>query len=145
VDRFLGEPTLVNNERAKADTPQIACGVDACIVVWHGEGNLGMSAAWYDPARKEPLWRKRWSRGARPSVAFAPGGGAELVWYEGKQVLAAPISREGLGIPARIARMSGDPPPPSLVAGARAGEWYVAWLDYEVGHLEPYAARVLCK
>jgi serine/threonine-protein kinase len=34
---------------------------------------------------------------------------------------------------------------PSIAAGSKPGEWYLAWLDYETGHLEAYAARVLCK
>ena len=51
----------------------------------------------------------------------------------------------GVGAPTRIARISGEQPAPSITAGTKPGEWYVAWLDYETGHLEPYAARVLCK
>jgi serine/threonine-protein kinase len=31
------------------------------------------------------------------------------------------------------------------VAGSKPGEWYLSWLDYETGHLEPYVARVQCK
>jgi serine/threonine protein kinase len=145
ADRFLGEHALVNVDHGKADTPEIACGTDTCFVVWHGEGNMGTSLAYVDPAGVQPHGHRRWSHGSRPSVAFAPGGGAQLVWYEGKQILTAPLSRSGVGAPARIARVTGDQPPPSITAGARPGEWFVAWLDYETGHLEPYAARVQCK
>ena len=39
-------------------------------------------AAYIDPAKGQPLWRKRFSKaGARPSVAIAPSGQAQLVWF----------------------------------------------------------------
>ena len=79
------------------------------------------------------------------AVAVSAAGQAQLVWYENKQVLSAPISREGVGTPARIGSVVGDSPPPSIAAGGKPGEWYLAWLDYEIGHLETYAARVQCK
>ena len=40
---------------------------------------------------------------------------------------------------------TGDQPTPSIIAGEKPGEWYVAWLDYEAGHLEAYGARLVCK
>jgi serine/threonine-protein kinase len=144
-DRWIGEHALVNVDRAKADAPEIACGADGCFVVWHGEGAGGTSLASVDPTRVQPAKPKRWSRGSHPAVAVAPGGGAQVVWYEGKQIFTAPITREGVGVPARIARVTGEQPAPSIAAGARPGEWLVSWLDYELGHVEPYAARVQCK
>jgi serine/threonine-protein kinase len=60
--------------------------------------------------------------------------------------MSASISRDGAVTPAaRIARIGSDSPPPSIAVGAKPGEWLVAWLDFEAGHLEPYAARVVCK
>jgi serine/threonine-protein kinase len=78
-------------------------------------------------------------------VGVASGGQAQLVWYEGGRVLTASVSKDGMGTPSRVARISGEQPTPSIAAGQKPGEWYVAWLDYETGHLEPYAARVLCR
>ena len=82
--------------------------------------------------------------GGHPSVAVAPSGrrGARLV--RGRQGHdGADHPRRRRARPRRIARVSGDQPPPSIVGGRRSpGEWYVAWLDYETGHLEAYAARV---
>lgn len=83
--------------------------------------------------------------GTRPAVAVSASGQAQLVWFEGSKVLTAPLTRDGVGTPSRIARISGDQPLPAIAAGNRPGEWYVAWLDYEIGHLEAYAARVQCK
>jgi serine/threonine-protein kinase len=39
----------------------------------------------------------------------------------------------------------GDQPPPAVSAGSKQGEWYLAWSDFEAGHLEPYVARILCQ
>jgi hypothetical protein len=55
------------------------------------------------------------------------------------------VTRDGVTIPTKIARISGDQPMPSIAPGIKPGEWYIAWLDYETGHLEAYAARVQCK
>ena len=78
-------------------------------------------------------------------MAVAATGQAQMVWFEGGKVLTAAITRDGVGTPTRIARISGEQPTPSIAAGSKPGEWYLAWLDYETGHLEPYAARVQCK
>jgi serine/threonine-protein kinase len=148
AERNLGEVVLVNSDKAKSDGPSIACGPAACYLAWFGEGAAGgASAAYVDPARSQPVWRRKFSRtGTRPAVAVSPTTGqAQLVWFEGGKVLTASITREGVGTPTKIARVSGDQPTPSIVAGNRPGEWYVAWLDYETGHLEAYAARVQCK
>ena len=147
VDRSIGEVVLVNTDKAKSDGPSLACGGGACFLAWHGEGTGGgASAAYVDPGRAQPLWRRKFSRmGTRPAVAVSASGQAQLVWFEGSKVLTAPLTRDGVGTPSRIARISGDQPLPSIAAGNRPGEWYVAWLDYEIGHLEAYAARVQCK
>ncbi|WP_437966070.1 serine/threonine-protein kinase [Sorangium sp. So ce260] len=147
ADRALGDLSLVNSDRARSDNPSLACGTGGCFVVWHGEAPLGgASAAYIDPAKGQPLWRKRFSKtGARPSVAIAPSGQAQLVWFEQGRMLTAAINRDGIGTPTKFARVSGDQPAPSISPGARPGEWYVAWLDYEAGHLEPYAARIQCR
>ncbi|WP_437568742.1 protein kinase domain-containing protein [Sorangium sp. So ce542] len=147
ADRALGELSLVNSDRARSDSPSLACGAAGCFVVWHGEAPIGgASAAYIDPAKGQPLWRKRFSKtGARPSIAIAPSGQAQLVWFEQGRMLTASINRDGIGAPTKFARVSGDQPAPAISPGAKPGEWYVAWLDYEAGHLEPYAARIQCR
>ncbi len=145
VDRTVGELSLVNTDKAKGDAPSLACDQGGCFLSWHVEGG-GASAAFLDPGRAQPLWRKKFSaRGGHPAVAVSSTGQGQIAWFENKQVLTAAISREGIGAPSRVARISGDIQTPSITAGAQPGEWYLAWLDYETGHLEAYAARVLCK
>jgi serine/threonine-protein kinase len=78
-------------------------------------------------------------------VALGANGQGELVWFEGGKVLLAAIGRDGVGPVTKIARVTGEQPMPSIAPSGKPGEWYLAWLDYEAGHLEPYAARVLCK
>jgi eukaryotic-like serine/threonine-protein kinase len=148
TDRTIGEVALVNLDKAKSDGPSIACSSAACFLAWHGEGlGGGASVAYIEHARVKPLWRRKFSRtGTKPAVAFSRSGQAQIVWFEGGRVMTAPLTRDrGVGVPTRIARVSGDQPTPSIVAGSKPGEWYVAWLDYETGHLEAYAARVQCK
>jgi eukaryotic-like serine/threonine-protein kinase len=145
-DRAIVEPVLMNTEKAKADSPSVACGFGACYLVWHGENNGGAWAASVDPSKAALLSHKRFARlGTHPSVAVSSGGQAQVVWYEGGRVLTAAINRDGVGPASRVARISGDQPMPAIAPGTKAGEWYLAWLDYETGHLEAYAARVLCK
>jgi hypothetical protein len=145
VDRSVGEVALVNTDKAKGDAPSLACGPSGCFLAWHTEGG-GASAAFLDTTKAQPLWRKKLSaRGGHPAVAVSSAGQGQVVWFENRQVLTAAITREGLGPTSHVARISGDIQTPSVTAGAQAGEWYLAWLDYETGHLEAYAARVLCR
>jgi serine/threonine-protein kinase len=149
IDRTIGEVVLVNTEKAKSDAPSIACGAAGCFIAWYAEGpagGLGVSAAFLDPAKAQPIWRRKLTRvGARPSIAVAPSGQAQLVWFEANKLVTASLTRDGMGPPTRFARVSGDQPAPAIAPGTKPGEWYVAWLDYEIGHLEAYAARVQCK
>jgi serine/threonine-protein kinase len=145
-DRNIGDQALVNTDKGKADAPSLACGGGACFLTWHAEQNGGAWAAYIDPASAQPLLRRPFAKtGSHPAVAVSAAGQAQVVWFEGGKVVTASITRDGVGAPSRIARISGDQPTPSITAGSKPGEWYVAWLDYETGHLEPYAARVQCK
>jgi serine/threonine-protein kinase len=145
-DRFIGESVIVNTDKSKADAPSLACGGSACFLTWHAEQSGGAWAAYIDPASAQPLLRRHLAKaGSHPAVAVSAGGQAQVVWYEQGKVVTAAITRDGVGVPSRIARVSGDQPTPSITAGSKPGEWYLSWLDYETGHLEVYAARVLCK
>jgi serine/threonine-protein kinase len=124
--------------------PSYACEQETCFLTWNDEGGDGW-AAYFERGAVTPLWRKRFARQAKhPSVAMATDGAAQIFWFEGSKVMTSPIDRDGTTSPAKIARVSGDQPLPSVAAGTKPGEWYVAWLDYEAGHLEPYVARVSC-
>ena len=145
-DRNIGEAALVNTDKSKADVPSLACGGGACFLTWHVEQNGGIWAANIDPGAAQPVLRRPVAKtGSRPAVAVSAGGQAQVAWYEGGKVVTASINRDGVGVPSRIARISGDQPTPSITAGSKPGEWYLAWLDFEAGHLEAYAARVQCK
>jgi serine/threonine-protein kinase len=145
-DRFIAPSVVTNNDKAKSDTPSIACGGGMCFLAWHGEVNSGSFAAFIDPTKPQPLWRKKFTKtGTRPAVAVNASGEGRIAWYEAGRVMTAAIGRDDIGPASKIARISGDQPPPSIVAGSKPGEWYIAWLDFESGFLEPYAVRVLCR
>ncbi|MCC6553897.1 MAG: protein kinase [Polyangiaceae bacterium] len=147
ADRAVGAVSLVNTDKTRSDGPALTCGAAACYLVWHGDAPAGgASAAYIDPAQPQPLWRRKFAKlGIHPAVGIAPSGQAQLFWYEGGRLTTAAISRDQVGAPTRFARVTGDQPTPSVAAGSKPGEWYVAWLDYEAGHLEPYAARIQCR
>jgi serine/threonine protein kinase len=146
ADRAIAETTLINTDKSKADGPSLVCGGGSCFLAWFTEGTGGATAARVDPGKASPLWRNKFSRtGTHPAVAVSATGQGQVVWFEGGKVMTAAISRDTVGPPSRIARISGDQPMPSIAAGSKPGEWYLAWLDYETGHLEAFAARVLCK
>jgi len=145
-DRELGDIKLVNTDKIRAEWPQIACGTEGCYLVWNAESGGGAYAAYMDAAQGQILWRKKFdAKGAHPSVAVAPSGAAEVIWYEGGRIMIAAIARDGIGLPTPLLRVTGDQPRPSLTAGGAPGEWYMAWLDTEAGHPEAYSARTLCK
>jgi hypothetical protein len=143
-DVTAGKMELINTDRGRADQPSLACMQETCFLVWNDEGGDGW-AAYFEKGLPTPLWRKRFARQAKhPAVSMAKDGAAQIFWFEGSKVMTSPIDRDGKTSPSKIARVSGDQPVPSVTAGTRPGEWYVAWLDYEAGHLEPYVARVSC-
>ena len=98
-----------------------------------------------------------------------PGAGAAVLGASGGATAAGPRSpsrraaaRRSSGTrtsrcspPRSRARAWGRPRASAAWSGIRRprrsprargpGEWFVAWLDYESAHLEPYAARVVCK
>lgn len=147
VDRTLVEATLINADRARADAPSLACGGASCFVAWHGEAPAGgASAALLDAASGKPTWRTHFTRvGGHPAVAARPDGTGQLVWFEGGFVTTAAIGPSGVGPASRVARVIGDQPTPSISPGDKPGEWYLAWLHFEAGHLEPFAARIQCR
>lgn len=145
-DRYVGELELVNTDKTKADSPTVVCGSDGCFLTWHGEVQGGAYAAFIDPAQTKPLWRNKFTQtGKRPAAAISPNGAVQLFWFDQGRIMTTSLTRDGPGEESAIARISGDQPVPAVAAGTKPGEWYVAWLDYEAGHLEPYAARVQCK
>jgi serine/threonine-protein kinase len=92
------------------------------------------------------LWHKPFSNNGRtPSVAAAANGDMQLGWVEDQRILTASLGREGVGPSSKVARVIGTPTAPAIAPGSKRGEWYVAFLDTEANHREPYAARIQCE
>lgn len=140
-----GDVSVVNESKVSGDYPAITCVSAGCFVVWHELDKGGVQAAFLDPVGGSLLWRKRFApHGGHPAIASSPAGAAEVAYYEAGRVRLASVSRDGVGAPSSLARVSGDPPRPWIASGRTSGEWYVAWLDVEAGHTEPFVLRVQC-
>jgi serine/threonine-protein kinase len=143
-DRTLGDETSLSARNEKASSPSVACTKEGCFVAWHE--NDTASVAFLDAKTGAQQWHKRFApNGRKPAIGASPAGELRLAWYEGGRLTTATLGREGVGPSSKVARVVGDQPAPVLAAGAQHGEWYIAWLDYETGHREPYALRMQCQ
>ncbi|HEY2512087.1 MAG TPA: serine/threonine-protein kinase, partial [Polyangiaceae bacterium] len=144
-DRELGDAEVVNEDKANADAPAIACGTEGCFLAWHGESG-GAYAALIEPVLGRVLWRKKFAPlGGHPSLATSSGGQVEVAYYEKGFVRIAQLTRDGIGTASTIGRVGNEQPRPWIASGAQKGEWLVAWQDSEANHLEAFAARVQCR
>jgi hypothetical protein len=126
----------------------MACSGKQCWVAWNEEGSDGVQGAYFDGASAKPLYKGDVVKkaGRHPGLGVSKSGEIQAFWYERGKVMTGKLDRDGVHDPSAIARVAGsDQPQPSVAAGSKAGEWYVAWQDYEGGHLEVYGARVECK
>jgi len=145
MDRELGDVEVVNEDKVSADAPAIACGTEGCFLVWHGERG-GAYAALIEPVQGRVLWRKKFAPlGGHPSLGVSADGQVEVAYFEKGLVKVAALTRDGIGSGSTIARISNEQPRPWIANGSTKGEWYVAWQDFESGHTEAYAARVVCR
>jgi eukaryotic-like serine/threonine-protein kinase len=147
-DRHLGDLATVTTPRIRADWPSLGCVADQCYIAWNDEGRDGIWVGYAEKTAATPLFKKRVATlGRHPAVGTSTQRGeVVLVWYDRGKILASRLDRDGIRDPSVIARVSSvEQPQPSVAAGSKAGEWLVAWLDYEGGHLEGYAARIECK
>jgi serine/threonine-protein kinase len=143
-DRNIGDMVLVNTDKSKADIPALACGGGSCYVAWHAEQG-GVWVSRLDPASAKPTGRWQVSRtGGQVAVTVSSKGDAQVAWFENKGLFTAAITGDRQGPSSLIARATAEVPF-SITRGANAGEWYVAWIDWEIGHHEVFAARVQCK
>jgi eukaryotic-like serine/threonine-protein kinase len=143
-DRELGEVVVVNEDKVPADAPAIACGSEGCFLTWNGEQG-GASAALIDAVQGKVMWRKKLvEKGGHPTLAASPDGEVGVAYFEKGAVRVAILTRDGVGAPSTVAKVSGDQPRPTLAAGHSKGEWFVAWQDAEGTHSEVYVARVAC-
>ncbi len=149
-DRELGDPQIVNEDKAGADAPSIACGAEGCFIAWHGEPS-GASIARIDVDNKGVvMWRKQFApKGSRPALATGKQGEIVVSYFEGGRVHFAPVTRDGLGATTSFGRVYGDHPRPSIAQGTGPGEWWIAWEDSEPGTTsalvkEAYVVRLAC-
>lgn len=153
VDKSAGEMALVNTDRARVEQVDLACapGGPGCFAVWGEESKYGATAALFQETGAAALKRETFSRtGKRPSIAVAENGSYRVFFHEAgpgilSYLVTADLTRDKAGPPVKFARVTDGQPPPSATPGRKPGEWYVAWLDNEVGHAEVFAARIECK
>ena len=72
------------------------------------------------------------------------GRGIVLAFVESGTVRVANVTAEGIAQPSVFAKTAVTQHRPYLSPGRQAGEWFVAWLDMENMHLEPYVAKLHC-
>ena len=145
-ERTLAAEVELTSPSDPSNEPSLGCIEEGCFVAWDQAMRRGAGVAFIDAKTGTAQWHKLFaSQGRHPTLAVAPSGDVQLAWVEGSRLATASLSRSGVGPVSKVARVVGDHPPPSLAPGAKRGEWYVTWLDYESGHREPYAARIECK
>ena len=143
-ERVLGQVMEVTPRRERSMQASLACVDAGCFIAWTRLGG-GASVAFIDTSGKQQ-WHKLFApKGKHVAVGVSPKSALQLVWVESGRIMTAQLGRSGVGPSSKIARVVGDHPPPVIAAGAKRGEWYVAWSDYESGHREPYAARMECQ
>jgi eukaryotic-like serine/threonine-protein kinase len=123
--------------------PRVGCESEGCLVTWDEEKG-GAFIAFLEHGRAQPLWHRQFAeKGARP-VLGGDASGLALAWYEESRLKLAPVGRDGVGKPSLVNRVNGLQPHAEVARGTKAGEWLIAWRDYEAGHLELFALRAEC-
>ncbi len=144
TDLHLGRMEQLSSTGGKHTQPRLDCSTHGCFAVWDNE-HAGALAAYIEPEKAEKIWHREFAvRGARPSVSSTEHQ-VLVGWYEGGRVKVASLTRDGLGPASVVARVNGYQPFPELAPGTETGEWYIAWRDYEAGHLETFIARARCQ
>jgi len=141
-DEVIGTLKALSSAGNRNAPPRITCGDEGCFVAWD-EDKTGGFVAFVDRERG-PLWHRAIAgKGAGPALGRDERS-AVVAWFEGARLKLAPLTRDGVGAASVVSRVSGIQPAPDIVRGAKPGEWYVAFRDYEAAHLEVFAARAEC-
>jgi serine/threonine-protein kinase len=145
-DRTLTPEHVLSPPEQRAHEPTLGCTDNGCFVAWHAGPTHGAGVALVDGADGSVRWHKQFApRGGHPRIARSSTGSLLLAWAEGGRLTVAPLGPDGVGQASKVARIVGEQPACSVAAGAKRGEWYLSWLDFEAGHLEPYVARIVCQ
>ena len=140
----LGQLVTLNGTPGKYDQPRIGCTPSECVVVWDEEA-VGGYAVLLDPKSSSPTWERQFGmKGAHPALTGARGQ-YSVAYYDNSRLKLARITQKGLEPGSTLAKVSGLQPFPSLEPGAEPGQWYIAWRDYEAGHLEAFVVRAQCQ
>lgn len=143
LDRSVGQ-TVVLRSHPKQAEPSLICDAEGCLVVWDDEVT-GAFAAFVPHAQDTALWHREFStKGQRPVLAQDGAGNVALAYFAGDRLLLATVTRDGIGAPSVISKVSGFQPRPKLLSGPAPGEWLISWRDFEAGHLEIFVARAQC-
>jgi hypothetical protein len=128
-----------------SDDVRLACTANYCIAVWNDSG--GIQVAYLDTQSGETLWKRSIGKHGAHGTVSAFENEAAIAWYETSRVQMAIASRRGIGSPSVIAKVSGTgiQPYPEVAPSKGPHQWYVAWRDYESGHIEAMLARAECK
>lgn len=144
TDLHLGQLLAVSDSDAKNVQPQLNCSAGGdCFVAWDtGTDNASLA---YLTASGALGWRRSLAAsGSRPVIAHNASDRV-VVWFEEARLKLARLSQEGVGPASILTRVTGFQPHPSVVAGEGSGVWYVAWRDFEAGHLEAFVLRTECQ
>ncbi len=142
-DRYAGESITLRAQPRQAE-PSLICDADGCLVTWDDDSG-GAFSAFVPHGQGAALWHREFSsKGKRPAIARNQDGATALAYFAGDRLFLAPVTRDGVGTPSVVSRVSGFQPSPRLIAGRKPGEWLVAWRDFEAGHLEIFVARAQC-
>ncbi len=143
TDLHVGQLSPVSDSDAKNVQPQLDCSGGDCFVAWDtGTDNASLA---YLTANGALGWRRTLAAsGSRPVIAHGASGSV-VVWFEEARLKLASLNKEGVGTASILTRVTGFQPHPSVVAGERPGLWYVAWRDFEAGHLEAFVLRTECQ
>jgi serine/threonine protein kinase len=140
---FVGTIRSVAKVVGRVPEPRVGCESDGCLVTWDEEKG-GAFIAFLEHGRTQPLWHRQFAeKGARP-VLGGDANGLAVSWYEESRLKLAPAGRDGVSKPSLVNRVNGLQPHAEVARGTKAGEWLVAWRDYEAGHLELFALRAEC-
>lgn len=142
-DRTVGQ-TIVLRSHPKQAEPSLVCDAEGCLVTWDDE-TAGAFAAFVPHGQDSVLWHREFStKGQRPVLAQDGSGHIAAAYFAGDRLLLATVTRDGVGSPSVISKVSGFQPGPKLIAGRTPGEWLISWRDFEAGHLEIFVARAQC-
>jgi serine/threonine-protein kinase len=138
-----GRKTAASSQ--SSDDVRLACTANYCVAVWNDSS--GIQTAYVDTQSGETIWKRSVGKHGAHGTVSAFENEAAIAWYEGSRVQMAIATRTGIGSPSVIAKVSGTgiQPYPEVAPSRSPHQWYVAWRDYESGHIEAMLARAECK